>query len=264
MARKYGLVGWEDVVLKTRKAPKKGGKDDFMRLAQGDNEVRLITNPHQYTIHTFKDEGDKGFGWRILCSGANSDECVLCDGSEELGITGSEPKERWFIGLIDRRYQSYKILDMSQQIFDQLQKMNRNNKIGDPQRFDINILVDKENGPASYYTLQNYNREALSEADMEIKKKSVDLNELQRKCTPLTPAEVVESVKRYRASRAGNKQMQGKPRQTQAPVQAPAPVQVQVQQQQQAPVQQAAAPVQQALPAEDDSFDYEFRPAKRG
>lgn len=241
MKRQFGLVEWDSVEFKNN-ARQSGGKDEFIYLTEGDNEVRLLTKAYQYSLHRFKDEGEGGIGKRIKCAvSEENDECVLCDGSKELNVKPQEPKERWYVGIIDREHEMYKIMDISQLIFKQLQKYNRNDKIGSPLNFDINIVVDKEGGPAGYYTLQKYDKEPLSAHDVELKKK-VDTERLLRLCNPLPPEKVVEAIKRHRADSGYQ------------------PPKVAVQQ----PVQAAPQPVETtATEPVADPDSYQFQPAKR-
>src|SRR5690606_4883983 len=86
-----------------------------------------------------------------------------------------------------------KILDMSTQVFKGIQELVRDEEWGDPSQYDVNIKVDKEGGPSSYYNVIPKNKKPLSSADLEIRQ-NVDLEELKRKCTPPTPEEVLKKI----------------------------------------------------------------------
>lgn len=159
-------------------------KDEWLRLGEGSNEVRLVTAPHQYMVHKYKKDptNPKDFGQKVSCSMIHG-SCPLCD-------AGDKAKPRWFYGVIDRKTGTYKILDVSFAVFGQIRKLARNQaRWGDPQKYDIDIVVDKNGSPANYYTVQPISKEPLSAADQVIKD-SADLDELKRKCTPLTPEQV--------------------------------------------------------------------------
>jgi hypothetical protein len=205
MSRKWGLVNYEDVEFAPPgKSNNNGnkGKDSWMRFNQGENEVRLLTDPFQYTMHRYKHPGDKGIGERVLCSLDNG-SCPLCDmRDQETGKQLNPPKERWYAYVIDRRTGKECILDMAPSIFRQLKKLNKNPKVGDPKNLEINIEVDKNGPPTDYYDVQNLGPAPLSEDDVKIKK-GLDLDRLIRRCKPPTTEEVVERMKRIDAKFSG-------------------------------------------------------------
>ncbi len=159
----FGLVGWDSVEFFDKNSNDRK-RDEFIRLQSGDNVVRIVTRPFQYIVHKWKEEGDKGFGDKVYCSMYHG-SCPLC-------ALDDKPKQRWFIGVIDRKTQSYKILDMSQTIFKAVQKYNRNEKWGNPGDYDINIVVDKNAGATGYYTVMPEPKTILSDSDIEIKQKA--------------------------------------------------------------------------------------------
>jgi len=181
---KYGLVGWDDPEFSS-KTDKKKSKDEFISLNDGSNEVRLLTKPYQYTFHKWKVKGDKGYGRKINCSGK---DCPLCE-------IGDPAKQRWYVGIISRESQSYKILDMSPQVFKQVQKWNRNEKWGDPGTYDINIVVDKDGGPTGYYQVQVNPKEPLTDEEVRLKQ-SIDPDTLLERCKPPSRPQV-EGIMRF-------------------------------------------------------------------
>jgi hypothetical protein len=104
-----------------------------------------------------------------------------------------KPKRRWLIGCIDRKTQSYKILDIGVSVFKAIQELVRDDDWGDPQNYDVNIKVDKAGGPNGYYSVIPKKAKPLTAADLEIKQMA-DLEELKRKCTPPTPEQVEERI----------------------------------------------------------------------
>lgn len=159
-------------------------KDLFLRLKNGDNEVRIVTAPFQYVTHKYKKEGDPGFGQKIGCSAIHG-SCQLCD------MPDNKAKQRWFYGVIDRATGTYKVLDVSFAVFSKIRDLARNPKWGDPTKYDVNILVKQGAAPNDYYNVQPIPKEALSAADQQLKD-NADLEDLKRRCTPLT----VEQVQR--------------------------------------------------------------------
>jgi hypothetical protein len=159
-------------------------KDLFLRLVEGSNELRLVTSPFQYLVHKYKKEGDAGFGQKVGCSIMHG-SCPLCE-------LGDKAKARWFYGVIDRKTGTYKILDVSFSVFGSIRKLARNTqRWGDPTKYDIDIVVDKNGGATGYYSVQPISKEPLSATDQQIKD-NADLDDLKRRCTPPT----VENVQK--------------------------------------------------------------------
>lgn len=182
-----GEVQWGEDNFAGSNQKKQNYKDVFLRLEPGDNEVRFITNPHQYVSHKYKPEGSKGYGSKVLCGTPGPDKkCPLCE-------LGDKAKTRWYVGVIDRKTNTARVLDLSWSIYSQLTKKAKNPKIGPPTNYDINIVVDP-NGGAGYYDAQNYAREPLSAADQTLRDK-FDVDDLKRRVTSPTYEEVVARMK---------------------------------------------------------------------
>lgn len=176
----FGEVSWDDNFF--GEGNKKDNKDIWLRLDNGSNEMRLVTQPFQYLSHRYKKEGDPGFGQKVYCSQIHG-HCPLC-------AMGDKPKPRWLLGVITRKDNTYKILDISYAVFSDIRKLAKNvQRWGDPTKYDIDIVVDKKGGPTGYYSVQPIGKEPLSADDQKIKD-SVDLDELKAKVTPPTPDKV--------------------------------------------------------------------------
>lgn len=180
----FGEVSWNDDVFPGSDGKKtNNSKDLFLRLEEGSNEMRLVTQPFQYLVHKYKKEGDPGFGQKVSCSSIHG-SCPLC-------ATNDKAKPRWLLGVISRKTGTYKILDISFAVFSQIRKLARNTqRWGDPTKYDIDIVVDKNGGATGYYSVQPISKEPLSAADQKIKD-DADLDDLKRRVTPPT-ADVVQ------------------------------------------------------------------------
>lgn len=177
----FGEISWQDDVFGSDKKMT-NNKDLWLRLGEGTNELRLITQPFQYLVHKYKKEGDPGFGQKVNCSMING-SCPLC-------AMGDKAKPRWLLGVISRKDGTFKILDVSFAVFSQIRKLARNvQRWGDPTKYDIDIVVDKNGGPTGYYSVQPISKEPLSAADQKIKDE-VDFSDLKRRVTPPTPEQV--------------------------------------------------------------------------
>jgi hypothetical protein len=95
---KYGeLSSWDDGDV--------SGPSDFMNLVEGNNKVRIVTNPYQFVVHWVKDA--TGQNRKIRCAINN---CPLCR-------QGVDAQTRWFIGVLDYKSGRPKILEIGSQIF---------------------------------------------------------------------------------------------------------------------------------------------------
>lgn len=170
----FGEISWNDDFGGDKKMV--NSKDLFLRLDEGSNEMRIITQPFQYLVHRYKKEGDPGYGQKVYCSSIHG-SCPVCE-------LGDKAKPRWLLGVISRKTGTYKILDVSYAVFQDIRKLARNaQRWGDPTKYDIDIIVDKNGGATGYYSVQPISKEPLSAADQQIKD-NVDLDDLKRRVTP--------------------------------------------------------------------------------
>jgi hypothetical protein len=183
----FGEVSYDDVGSKGKNF--QSSKDLYLKLTEGENDLRLLTLPLQYSVHTVKKdpEDKKDYGQKVLCSKPNG-YCPMCE-------SGEEPKYRWLYGTIDRKTQSYKILDVGWGVFDKIKKLAGNKRWGDPQKYDISILRDKDAGPANFYSVQPIEKMPLSADDQKIKDQ-MDMEDLKRRCQPYTPEQVQKRLDR--------------------------------------------------------------------
>ncbi len=189
----FGEISWEDDVPGDRK---ENSKDLFLRLLEGSNELRLVTRPYQYLVHKYKKEPNnpKDYGTKIACSAIHG-SCPLC-------TQGNQAKPRWLLGVIERKTGSYKILDVGYAVFQQIRKLAKNPKWGDPTKYDVDVLVDPHGGATGYYTCQPLSKEPLSAQDQVIRD-NADLEELKRRVTPPTPELVQARLEKLHSGNTG-------------------------------------------------------------
>lgn len=185
----FGEISWEDD-FGGKKNTQQNTKDAWLRLEEGSNVVRLVTKPHQYIVHKgVKKVGDKGFGQKVYCSNPTGEgSCPCCD-------LGSKASQRWFIGVIEEKSNQYKILDISYQVFSQIRKLARNPKWGDPIKYDIDIVVDKNGGPTGYYAVQPTPHTPLSQ-EAQKARDNADVEGLKRKVMPPTAEQVQKRLEK--------------------------------------------------------------------
>lgn len=191
----FGQQNWDDVNV-DQTGGGGGGftKDKYLRLDNGTNEIRFVSRPHQYLVHNYKEEGDSGFGKKILCSSFHK-SCPLC-------ALKDRPKRRWLAAVIDRKTSTVQILDMSVSVFKAVQDLSREEDYGNPERYDINIKVNKQGGATGYYNVIPKPPKPMSANDLELKSQ-VDLERLLFKCTPPTPEKVAELLEKYHTEKGG-------------------------------------------------------------
>lgn len=178
MTNQFGATSWD---IDTGGGFKKENKkDEYLRLEQGSNVVRLVTKPHEYLVHRFKaHEKDPGFGERVMSSKFYGEDVL------EAPPYNLKAKRRWLVGVIDRKTQSYKLLDISKSVFDGVRELARDEDWGDPTQYDVDIKVDKNGGASGYYKVIPKSKKPLSASDLEIKQ-NIDLESLRKKCQPPT------------------------------------------------------------------------------
>jgi len=181
--QKHGGVAWGDrSIIGDRKDKGK----DFLRLKPGSNLIRVLTLPHQYYQHKYKIEGEKGFGHRIPCSAKNG-FCAVC-------AKGDKPKKRWYLGVIDRTSNSYKILDINWFVLNDINAYAADDDWGDPTQYDFDIVVNPNAPATSYYKAVAKPKKPLSASDLAIQEGQVDLADLERRCAPADPKKVEERL----------------------------------------------------------------------
>jgi hypothetical protein len=179
---KNGEISWIDPSFDS--SEKKSGKDTFLRLNPGSNIVRLLTLPHQYNQHKWETPGGKKYGYRINCSGTS--DCPLCK-------EGSKAKRRWFLGCIDRKTNSYKVLDIGYSVFKSIQTYAKDEQWNSPENYDIDIVVDVNGGATGYYSIVAKPPRPMSASDLQIKEAS-DLEDLTRRVMAPTVEKVKERL----------------------------------------------------------------------
>ena len=185
----HGEVSWDDKNAGRRSEYDNKGNDIYLRLKEGPNTIRLVTNPQQYVVHSgVKREGDKGFGTKVKCSKTHG-SCPLCD----LGFTTSL---RWYLGVIDRETNSYKILDIGPGVFFDIKALN-DGKWGNPQNYNLDLIKNsKSKDPQHFYSVQPLEKAPLSASDQKLVDEHRDMDALARMIAPPTPDKVQERLEK--------------------------------------------------------------------
>lgn len=180
---KYGqLESWDDGEVSL--------PNDFLRLIEGNNQVRVLTNPFQFVVHWVKDSSN--VNRKIRCSIKG---CPLCRKMEK-------PQYRWLIGVLDRKSGLPKILEISQQIYKGIKTY-----VSDPEwsefydhswgkviAFDFNI----KRGPAKtnplYEVVPSPKRRDLTDEEVSLVEAFFERVKIEKFTMPSTPEEVAEKM----------------------------------------------------------------------
>lgn len=181
---KVGVTGWND---ETNTGARRGGDNlprfEYLRLQQGPNRLRIVTDPYAYYHVKFKGPNDKGFGRRVNTAWPTyADECP---GVVDAGLT---PKKRYLVGVIDRSEDdpTLKIYDMSVLVYDALKSKTANvaaqweedhgeQRDFSPGDFDIVVNYDKKSPtPAGFYDVNTRTPKPLTEADLALLSESLE------------------------------------------------------------------------------------------
>lgn len=174
MEQKIGLSNWNQEIKGRPNQPDK--KDVFMRLQDGDNKVRIITEPYQYLSFKYKEENDAGFGDKVNAS--------MPLETDPLYLRGFKPKRRWLVGVINRKTDQFELLDISVVVYKAIQNLFRDEAYGDPKTYDVVIKVDRNGGATGYYNVIPRPPTPLTEKDLKIIQESNHEEVLVRRCTP--------------------------------------------------------------------------------
>jgi hypothetical protein len=158
-----------------------GGKVEFMRLSEGENRFRIVTKPFKYATHkNVKSVDEKGYGRKVPCSHdeETGSTCPLCE-------AGLKSKQQYMIGVIDRKSDTYKVIDVSWAIFSQIKGYANGGIWGPPEGYDIMVKKNPASkGPSDFYLVQPIPHSALSVDDQQ-KRDTANLEYLKTKTSPM-------------------------------------------------------------------------------
>lgn len=174
---KYGeLTSWDD-------ADTNSGANDFMNLKEGDNVVRVVTNPYQFFVSWVKDQS--GVNRKIRSAIEN---CPLVK-------AGYTPKPRWYVGVLDRSSGLPKILEIPSTVFNAIKNYVNDPDWGDVRQYDLNIKRGpKGTPPAQLYSVMPKRPKPLTSEEKALLaafQERVDINKFVK---PPTPEEVAEKL----------------------------------------------------------------------
>jgi hypothetical protein len=189
----FGATDWNEETSSSKK-PVKYEKTIYAKLVNGNNKMRIATDPVGYIAHKFKGVDDPtGFGDWIKCSKPLHGYCPLCE-------LGDKQKKKWYVGVISRKTGTYEVLDITSLIYDKIKKYNKEEEWGDPKKYDITIVRDDKAPPAQFYDVLSNMPKPLSKEDLAIIEK-IDPASFERLVSPPDPDWVRSRIDALRAKR---------------------------------------------------------------
>jgi len=170
---KYGKVEWEEGDVST--------PSDFMNLVEGDNDVRVFTKPFQFHVAWVKDS--TGAPRKVKSSVHN---CPLMKRGEKV-------QTRWYVGVLDRKSDIPKILEISTQVYVGIKNLVTNSKWGPIEKYDINIKRGPK-GSQPLYTVFPYPSTDLTAEEKVMIERFNEKVDLGKFTQPPTPEEVAEKL----------------------------------------------------------------------
>lgn len=160
-----------------------GGGNDFMNLKEGNNNIRVFTNPYQFYVAWVRDTA--GVNRKIRSSVEN---CPLVK-------AGYQPKPRWYVGVIDRSTGQPKILEIPSTVYGSIKNLINNPKWGNVKQYDLNILrKPKGTPPAQLYSVMPEPKEPLTKEEKEMIVAFNERVDIGKFTKPPTPEEVAEKL----------------------------------------------------------------------
>lgn len=218
---KIGSVSWDDPQLDfTKSQPKKAedpNKLEFVKITEEGNQLRLITDAHQYIVHNgVQFEGDdldpkkmQKFGYSVKCSQFGPDgKCPICEANQ------GKPKEeqsrwikKWYFGVIERTLDGagdvdhskdkVKILDVKKSVVGKFSEYTKTKNWKNPLQYDFIIKKHPNAEPINFYSVTTELPQPLTAEEIQMKE-NFDLSRLQDMVAAPTYQEVVDILARIR------------------------------------------------------------------
>jgi hypothetical protein len=149
----FGEVDWNSADSDTSQ------KSDFVRLAEGENVVRVMGNPVQFYIHwVTTPDGAKS----KINSPANNPELV-----RRLEDSGFKRQARWLVKVLDRTDDEFRLLEVGPQIYNGIKSLYNNSRWGKVTAYDLTLNRGPK-GQQPLYSVTPNPKEPLS-GDFKVK-----------------------------------------------------------------------------------------------
>lgn len=177
MSKFAAEVDWNDMDAGKEK------KNDFMRLKEGENLVRVMSNPIKSYVHWVKTRDGMD---RKINSPAASPELV-----RKLEDAGYKLQASYLIKVLDRSDDKFKLLEVGPQIFKGIQMLSSNQKWGKVTSYDISIIK----GPKGTQPLYNVTPNPKEALHASFQSKFTEFNDslnLDKITSPLPDQEILK------------------------------------------------------------------------
>lgn len=178
---RYGeLTSWDDGDVTA-------SSNDFLNLQEGENRVRVFTNPYQFYVAWVKDTS--GANRKIRGAAKN---CPLVK-------RGFDVKPRWFIGVLDRKSGQPKILEISSQAYKGIRNYNASEEWGDIREYDVDVHRNPK-GSQPLYEIMPCKPKPLTDEEKALIERFNERVDIAKFTQPPTPQEVEEKLAEYLGS----------------------------------------------------------------
>lgn len=171
-------IDWNDA-----EAGREKRVSDFMKLDEGENIIRVMSNPIKTHVHWVKTAENKD---RKITSPEGSAELV-----RRLEEAGFKKQPSYMIKILDRKDDVFKLLEVGPQIFKGIQLLNANPKWANVTNYDISITK----GPKGQQPLYNVTPNPKERLDGNLINKYQDFNDrvnLDKLTSPMPEQEILK------------------------------------------------------------------------
>ena len=158
-------------------------KDLFMRLSEGDNTLRVMENPVQFTVHWVVDSNGAK---RKLVSPIEHPELV-----KRLEDAGFKAQTKWAVRVFDRDSNSFKVLEFGTQILNGIRTLHSNKRWGNVTSYDITVIRGPK-GQNPLYSVAPNPKEKLESSTMEEFSQFCESVDMDRVVRPTAAEKVCE------------------------------------------------------------------------
>lgn len=146
-------VGWDNLADEATS----GNNANFMRLNDGENQLRIVSGVAKLYVHFEKDING---GWhKIICNGTNT--CPICQ-------KGIRAQKKFCFNVIDRKDENkVKILEAGSSIASQLGDLAKDADYGSPLEYDIKIGKTGKGLNTNYTVTPRPKKAPLTEEEKE-------------------------------------------------------------------------------------------------
>lgn len=174
-----GEIDWNDADFSGK------GKTDYMKLKEGENDVRVMGNPIQSYVHWVTTSDGKQ---KKIVSPSNSPQLL-----KKLEDSGFRRQTNWIVKILDRDGDSFKLMEIGSQIYKGIQMLANNPKWGKVTAYDISI----NKGPKGQQPLYNVTPNPRETLDPKFKQEFIEFNDklnIDRMITPMPSEEIAKML----------------------------------------------------------------------